>query len=385
MKRGFDFIIFGATGMQGKIVARDLLENRYSTLLCGRDKPQVKYILKKYKKTAFKYFDAKDIYDMTEIIRKSGAEVVVNCVEGDWNLNILKACVVAGVHCIDLGSEVGMTKKQLKMNKELREKKLISITGCGSVPGIGNVMLGYASKKFDKIDTIEVGFAWNSNMERFVVPFSIESIMWEFTKPAPVVNYNKWVTKTPLHTVTKHYYRKIGREETFFVMHPETYTFYKYFKDKGVKNVHFFAGFPHHSFETIRTLIRLGFSSYKPINFCGAKIAPAEFLTAVLKRLKTPKGYKEQENLWVRIKGKKNKKNKKIVMECLVPTLKGWEDAGCNIDTGMPASIIAQMIKEGIIKEKGSFAPEGVVPPLPFFKELRKRKMVVLENGKVIN
>lgn len=382
---GFDFVVLGATGMQGRIVSRDLLESGYSVLMCGRDKPRVEHLLKRYKKTGFKRFDAREVYDMTEIIQKSGAKIIVNCVEGDWNLNILKACVGAGVNCIDLGSEVWITKKQLKMDKELREKKLISITGCGSVPGIGNVMLKYASEKFDELTTIEVGFAWNSNMEKFVVPFSIESIMWEFTKPAPVVNYRRLTTKTPMHTVTKYYYKEIGREETFFVIHPETYTFYKYFKNKGVKNIRFFAGFPHHSFETIRTLIGLGFSSYKPINICGAKIAPAEFLTALLKRLKTPEGYKEKENLWVEIWGKKNGKPKRILMECIVPTLKGWEDAGCNIDTGMPASIIAQMIKKGIIPERGSFAPEAVVPPQPFFEELRKKKMIVLENGRVIN
>ena len=72
-------------------------------------------------------------------------------------------------------------------------------------------------------------------------------------------------------------------------------------------------------------------------------------------------------------------------MICHVPTLPGWEDAGCNIDTGMPASIMAQMIKKEIINDRGSFAPEGVVPPIPFFEELRKRKMIVLENGKIIN
>jgi saccharopine dehydrogenase-like NADP-dependent oxidoreductase len=65
--------------------------------------------------------------------------------------------------------------------------------------------------------------------------------------------------------------------------------------------------------------------------------------------------------------------------------LPGWEEAGSNIDTGMPASIIAQMIKEEAIAEKGSFAPEAVVPPRLFFKELRKRKMVVYENKKIIN
>lgn len=72
-------------------------------------------------------------------------------------------------------------------------------------------------------------------------------------------------------------------------------------------------------------------------------------------------------------------------MECIVNPLPGWEDAGCNIDTGMPASIIAQMIKDGRIEKRGSFAPGPVVPCKEFFKELRKRKMIVYQNGRVIN
>jgi saccharopine dehydrogenase-like NADP-dependent oxidoreductase len=72
-------------------------------------------------------------------------------------------------------------------------------------------------------------------------------------------------------------------------------------------------------------------------------------------------------------------------MECIVPPLKGWEDAGCNIDTGMPASIMAQMIFNKTLNQPGSYSPEFIIPPEPFFKELRKRKMDVFENGKLIN
>ena len=53
--------------------------------------------------------------------------------------------------------------------------------------------------------------------------------------------------------------------------------------------------------------------------------------------------------------------------------------------TGMPASIMAQMIKKELINEYGSFAPEAIVPPAPFFKELKKRNMILYENGKKIN
>ena len=142
---------------------------------------------------------------------------------------------------------------------------------------------------------------------------------------------------------------------------------------------------PPHSFKVIKNLIDLGFGSKEEVLVNGAKVKPVEVLTEVLKKLEIPKGYREKEDLWVEILGKKGGKKKKILMQCLVDTLDGWEDAGCNIDTGMPASIVAQMIKKGVIKERGSFAPEAVVHYKPFFEELRKRKMYVHENGKRIN
>ena len=72
-------------------------------------------------------------------------------------------------------------------------------------------------------------------------------------------------------------------------------------------------------------------------------------------------------------------------MECIVNTLPGWEDAGCNVDTGMPASIMATMVKNGTVTARGSFAPGPVIPVDLFFKELRERSMTVYQNGTVIN
>ena len=262
-----DFVVLGATGMQGKIVTRDLLENGYSVLMCGRDKSRILHLLKKYKKCSFSYFDARDVDKTAKIIKDSGADVVVNCVEGDWDLNILNACAKANASCIDLGSEIWMTKKQLAMDSILKKKNIAAITGCGSVPGVGNVMLRYAAEKLDKIDTIEVGFSWDSNIKKFVVPFSIQSILEEFEDPAPIIERSKFIKKTPLSSIIEDHHRGIGKQKEFFVRHPETYTFYRYFKNKGLKNLRFYAGFPRHSFEKIIAMIELGFDSYKEIDF----------------------------------------------------------------------------------------------------------------------
>ena len=54
------------------------------------------------------------------------------------------------------------------------------------------------------------------------------------------------------------------------------------------------------------------------------------------------------------------------------------------VDFSYP-SIISQMIFRKEITQPGAYAPEDIVPVESFFRELRKRKMLVYENGKVIN
>ena len=386
----FDFIVLGATGMQGRIVVRDLLETGYSVLLCGHektgDKTMVSHFLNKYReRTEFKYIEAKKISTITNAIKYSKSNVVVNCMEGDWNYEVFKVCARLGVNCIDLGSEIPVTKKQFSLNNVMKKKSIVGITGVGSVPGIGNIMLRYASEKFDTIEDINLGFAWDSNLKEFVVPFSIESVLEEFTDRAPIVVNKHFKYKIPLNNVIKEFHRYIGTEKEILVRHPEQYTFLHYFGKKGLKNIKFYAGFPEHSFKMIQSLIKLGFASKKEINYFGTKIKPINFLTEMLKNLGMPKGYTEKENLWVHITGTKNGKKKDIIMECLVPPLRGWESSGCNIDTGIPASILAQLIKKGAIVEKGCFSPEVGIPPSVFFKELKKKKMRIYENGKAIS
>ena len=59
----------------------------------------------------FEFVDLKNIEATEEVIRKFKPEVVVNCAEGDWNLNVYKACLESGVHVIDLGSDISITRK----------------------------------------------------------------------------------------------------------------------------------------------------------------------------------------------------------------------------------------------------------------------------------
>ncbi len=385
-QRKYDFLILGGSGMQGRIAARDLLESGHSVFLADLYDEGAKLVMDRFPLATYGHVDVRSLARTERLIRKVGAPVVINCTEGDWDLRVYQACLKAGVHVIDLGSEIPMTREQLEMDGAFRKAGLIAITGCGSTPGINDVMLRYASDDFGSVRKVDVGFAWNSNMKQFVVPFSIESIIEEFTEPAPVIEQGKWLEKQPFENVVMRRIRAVGRQACFPVRHAETYTFSLQHRRNGLRDLTFYAGFPEHSVSVIRLLITLGFGKRRPILIEGHPVRPIDALTRVLTRLRMPEGYTETENLWVRITGT-DKKDAPLttLMECIVPPLKGWEDAGCNVDTGMPASIIAQMIAGGRIRARGSFSAGPVVPPEPFFAELGKRGIRVYQDGRRIN
>ena len=54
---------------------------------------------------------------------------------------------------------------------------------------------------------------------------------------------------------------------------------------------------------------------------------------------------------------------------------KAWKVSCGALDTGVPPSIVAQMICRGEIKQRGVLAPESCVPAQRFFEELAKRCM----------
>jgi hypothetical protein len=43
------------------------------------------------------------------------------------------------------------------------------------------------------------------------------------------------------------------------------------------------------------------------------------------------------------------------------------------------------MILHGKIPARGFYSPESVVPPMPFFAELAKRKLIIYDNGKELH
>jgi lysine 6-dehydrogenase len=385
----YDFAVVGANGMQGQIVSRDLIESGHSALLCANDTFGLDNLLK-HKKTDFAFINLKEMDKTREALKKSNAKVLVNCAIDDFNFVVTQASLDLGMHYIDLGAWESMINQQFPLHEDFKKKNLTAIIGTGSTPGVTNVMLRHVKPKFDTIHTVHLGFAWNSNMDCFVPPFSIDAIAYEFTTKATIFENGEYVQRMPQECPYQYTYKEIGKQTTWYTDHMEHFTFREYLKDMGIKNIAVCSSFPDYSREAIMNLIKLGFTKYnnpqkiEAIEVKGMRVEPLDFTEALLRKIPIPEGYKEKENLWLKVWGTKNGKEKYIEMDAIAGTLPGWEEHTCNIDTGMPASIMAQMMLKDEISERGVTSPEFAVPPVPFFKELARRNIPVYENGRKI-
>src|SRR4030095_16122405 len=342
------FVVLGGTGMMGRIAVRDLFQCKHEVVIASTD-------IKKSSEAASKYssnvtaaqIDVKDTTALSMLLRD--ADVAVNCVQYNLNLDVMRGALKGGAHYVDLGGLYYMTKKQLKLDGRFRKEGLTAILGMGSTPGITNVLAAYGAGMFERIDSIDIKFgaADFSKIEGrpFPVPYSVSTLIEEFTLPPVVYRKGKTVKEKPLGGIEKVSFPKpVGTKTAFYTLHSELATFPDSFRKWGVKNVTFRVSFDHDFVEKVLFLSDTGMASDKPIEYKGGKIVPRDLLGKIISLQHRPKINKldDYECLMVSMSGKaKGRKTTKQIC-CMARAMSEWGAAAGDVDTGTPPSIVAQ-------------------------------------------
>lgn len=382
---GMRFVVLGGTGMMGRIAVRDLFESgKGEIVLAGTDRKRAEAAADAYRSGRVEGagIDVKDRGALASLLRD--ADVAVNCVQYYFNLDVMEGALRAGTHYVDLGGLYHTTKKQLMLDGRFRKEGLTAVLGMGSTPGITNVLAAYGSAMLDSVSSIDIKFgaADFSRIEGrpFPVPYSVQTLLEEFTLPPMVFRKGKMVEEKPLGGMESADFPKpIGRKTAFYTLHSELATFPSSFKAKGVRDVSFRVSFDRSFVDKVLFLHDTGMASGKPVGFKGSEVVPREFLAKVISLQPRPEVRKldDYECLMVDMKGRENGKAKRIQVCCMARSLPQWGAAAGDVDTGTPPSIVARMLASGGIEDRGAFAPEFHVPHGPFFKELEKRRMKV--------
>ena len=330
-----------------------------------------------------------------------GADVVCNCAVYALNLPVMEACADAGTHYVDLGGLFHTTRRQLAMHDRFVAAGVTAVVGMGGSPGITNVLAALAADGLEGVDEVEVrlGVADLAPSSAPVpVPYAIQTILDEFAVPAMTFRDGRLVEVPAMSEQEElDFPPPVGRVRVGHTLHSEIATLPLYFADRGIRSVSFKVGFPAAFMDRLTLLTALGLADTTPVELPSGTVVPRELLVHAITRTATTPGPEaapdDAEAIWVRVRGRRAGPSGDPALapretgggpfpverlaECVVRPHPAWQAGSGQLDTGVPPSIVAQLLAAKVIDQPGVLAPEDAVPPGPFLAELAARNMEV--------
>jgi len=391
-KVGKTVVVVGGAGAMGRISVRDLFETAPEVtriVVADYAEAAAKKLARSYKSPRVVGVGL-DVTDAKATARAlSGAFAVVNAVQYQLNLPVMKACLAAGAHYVDLGGLFHVTREQLEWHDKFRAAGLLAILGIGAAPGTTNLLAKDAADRMDEVTEIHIqvgGVDLSGKTEgggALATSYSIQTILEEASRPAAVFTGGRFKFVEPMSGVVDvQFPEPVGLRRPALTIHSEVATLPLSYKKKGLRECTFAIAFDPGLTERLRFLRSIGINSHDPVTVGGAEVVPHEVLLACLRRLPRPKPGaeaavpNEYEVIRAVVRGKTGGKAVQDIVDCHVTGMPAW-GFGIDVDTGCPPSIAIQMIARGDITERGALPVEQCVPTAPYFAELAKRNMRV--------
>jgi lysine 6-dehydrogenase len=375
-------VVLGA-GLMGRAVVHDLGGARevHAIVVADFDRERAAQVASKFgrDKARAAFADVRDTPHLAKVLR--GSDVVINCTQYNWNLDVMRAALAARVDYMDLGGLYHMTRKQFALDRDFRRIGRIAIAGMGGAPGITNVMARDLCDSFDRPESIRVYNA-GADLQHYKSPiaysFSIATILDELTMPPIHFIGGRYVKKAMLSEPESGTFpAPIGRIELRHSIHSELGTLAESFRKRGVREVFFKINYPPELVSLVRNLVDTGFTEREKIAVNGTQVAPRDVLLALLQKNAPSEQPKDVEAIRVvvtgRPKGARNGRRVSSAIEMWAEHTTRPMLSAVARDTGFPAAIAAIMRGRGEIHGTGVQAPENVVPPALFFNELKRR------------
>lgn len=378
-------VVLGGYGEMGTVASCDLSETfSGNVVIVGTDAGKARRLAGRFrnKRITGAYADIHDRQSVDRVLE--GADVLLNATNYYFNLEVMEHALRNSVNYLDLGGLYHMTKRQLKLHRRFQKRSILALLGCGATPGITNIMANHCAKSFSAIDSVHIQFGdkdyTDYNMP-FVVPYSMYTVIDEFSKKPAVFANGRMKFVEPLSgEVDVDFPRPVGTVSCFYTLHSELASMPKKFAPKGIKECSFRGGFDRNFVNYTKFLIDTGFTSDQKVNFKGSVIRPVDVTVQLLNRFLPPPNVKvkDAEMLRVAVEGRIKGKRAKRVIYCSAVTNRKWNIPAGSWDTGVPPSIIAQMIASKRIDACGVLpSDDDCIGSRFFFNELAKRDMRV--------
>lgn len=312
------------------------------------------------------------------------ADVALSAVDYVFNLPILRACIAERVHYADLGGLFHMSRTLMALNDEVEAANITAVLGMGGTPGITNLLARSAVDQLERVESIKVQLGCvdaTPSSAPLVPPYSMRTILDEFTKEPQVFEDDQWYPQQPLSGSEELLFPlPVGRATAVYSLHSECATFPVSFREKGIRHVSFKIAFPTTFMDRLKFLVDLGFGREEPISLRGAQVSPREVLTRLIEAFPVENVEPQDcDVLRVVTRGVVNAQTVEITSQVVVHPYRRWGVSAGALDTGVPLAIVGRMLAQGEITRRGAHGPEVCVPPDAFFRELARYDMRATE------
>ena len=376
-------VVLGGAGKMGSVAVQDLASDRRvdEVIIADRDLAQARTVagIINSPKISIQSVDVTDHAALVNVLR--GTDACLNATVYYFNLQVMEACLEAGVPYTDMGGLFHTTRQQLELSERFAEAGLSAVLGMGSAPGVPNVQARYAANRLDTIEYIHIYDGIKPPPpDQVIFPYAVPTIIDELTMSPMVYRDGDFVACEPLSEFEDYWFTPpIGLLPMHLSLHSEVATLPITFRDKGLKECFFkinYWGMAKEAVEKIRVLADFGFAGREPVEVKGQQVVPRDLLVALTSHyvpsitdvLAPPK---KQPSNWTKeivteVRGEKD--GKAVTYRLGTLTCKGA------LPTGVAPARTAIWLAEGRIPP-GVHPPEAVIEPEPFFKELEEREI----------
>ena len=367
---------FVQDAMLEQLVIADAVSARASLLADRVNDPRVTH----------RRLDARDRIAMAHAIRDTGSTLVLNAALPATNLEVMRACLDAGCHYIDMASggteDDGIPKMddQFALDAEFKAAGRIALLGMGADPGTTNVYATYAAKHLlDEITELRVRDGDNSvcqGHDGFVAAFSPWVFIDECLCKAVSFRDGRYHLEAPLTGFEPFDFPELGVLNCYYVDHEESRTLPKFFPTARV--VDFKLCMDDMTIETLRVMKRLGLSGKDRVRVGDTSVVPRDVVVSLLPDPKDLAGRMRGKTcVGTLARGRKDGAARAFYIYNVSDHETVYTELGVQAtayQTGIPPVIAARLIHEGRWSGPGVRSPEELDPD-PFLERLAREGM----------
>ena len=232
--------------------------------------------------------DAMDVDATVALIRKTGAQLLVNLALPYQDLVLMDACLEAGIHYLDTANYEPPDKAEFEYSwqwayqDKFKDAGLTAILGSGFDPGVTSIYATWLRKhKLDSLKYIDIlDCNAGDNGKPFATNFNPEINIREVTQDARHWENNEWITSPAMTHKVAFDFPVVGVKNMYLMYHEELESLKTHFPE--IQRARFWMTFGDAYINHVTVLQNIGMTSIEPVKHNGIDIVPLQFLKSVL-------------------------------------------------------------------------------------------------------